>query len=102
MGHAMQEGSAQGEALFRVDFGGERFVDLAQQHDYEFPHPMQRAVMPVVILDKEGETVTGARVVGTCFAICSNLVVTASHVLTDDLPAVVRRAELVSGAVNSF
>ena len=81
--------------LFRVDFGGERFVDLAEQEDYEFPHPLQRSVMPVLILDVEDAAVTDARVVGTCFAIGSNLAVTASHVLTGDLPVLVAGEMLV-------
>lgn len=46
---------------------------------------MQRWIMPVVIVKRDGaRAVTDVCVVGTCFAIALGIVVTAKHLLTDD------------------
>jgi hypothetical protein len=71
-------------APFRIAFGNEKFLDLSEQEGYEFPHPVQRWVMPVMILRSRNGQLAEARVVGTCFTIAPGLAVTAKHVLTDD------------------
>jgi hypothetical protein len=75
-----------GAPSFRIDFGDSQLLDLSEQEDYEFPHPIQRWVMPVLILrqTRDGQ-LTEARVMGTCFTIAPWLAVTARHVLVDDL-----------------
>jgi Trypsin-like peptidase domain len=68
--------------LFTISFGDSQLVDLTEQDDYEFPHPLLQWVMPVLVLHTvDGET-TDAHVLGTCFAIAPWLAVTAKHVLT--------------------
>ena len=68
---------------FRIEFGDQHFVDLTEQAGDQFPHPIQRSVMPVLITSCDGQMVD-ARVVGTCFTIAPGLAVTAKHLLTDD------------------
>jgi hypothetical protein len=74
---------------FRIEFGNQNFVDLAEQADYSFPHPIQRWVMPVLITHMRDGRMTDARVMGTCFMIAPGLAVTAKHVLTDDFDFIV-------------
>jgi Trypsin-like peptidase domain len=69
---------------FRIAFGDETFVDLTDQDDYTFPHPIQRWVMPVIIVSMCDGQMVDARVMGTCFTIAPGLAVTAKHVLAAD------------------
>ncbi len=55
-------------------------MDLTEQEDYEFPHPIQRWVMPLFAEYVEGGAVVGTQALGTAFAIGPGLLLTAAHV----------------------
>lgn len=69
----------------RIHFGEKTIVDLAEQPDYTFPHPIQRWVMPLVILREVGEHVD-LEPLGSAFAIAQNIVLTAKHNIDALLP----------------
>jgi trypsin-like peptidase len=61
---------------FRFGFQSGEFVDLL---DGSVPHPLQRAIMPIVIR-REGHL----QIAGTAFAVGSALFLTAAHILRAD------------------
>lgn len=67
---------------WNIDFGDEQTLDLMEQEDYVFPHPLQSWVMPVLILEVEPDgRLRDAKAMGTCFSIAPGIVLTATHVL---------------------
>jgi hypothetical protein len=67
--------------VFVINFGDDNLVDLSEQADYEFPHPVQRWVMLLVVFEYADKMLVGAQALGTAFAIGPQLLVTARHVL---------------------
>ena len=51
--------------LFAITFGEENLVDLSEQRDYEFPHPVQRWVMALLASEATDNGVAWAKPLGT-------------------------------------
>lgn len=77
------------EPSFSFDFTDSGFLDLAEQADYVFPHPIQRVVLPLTAVGNEV-----ARPLGTGFLIGPGILVTARHVVEPVL-AQVMAGELI-------
>ena len=67
----------------RISFAEAQFLDLAEQDDYVFPHFVQRLVLPLVVRDEQS-----VRPLGSGFLIGPHLMVTARHVIDDELDRV--------------
>ncbi len=78
---------------WKIDFGDEQIVDLAEQATYRFPHPLQRWVMPLLMWQFLDGAVVGACTMGTAFAIGPNLLVTAKHVVEEYVDLVARNGD---------
>jgi hypothetical protein len=60
---------------FRISFTQEQFYNILESNENK-PHPLQRCIMPVVMVRRNN-----VKVIGTAFAIASGLLMTAEHVI---------------------
>lgn len=72
-----QQAAKTAKPAFTLNFGGQDLLALGEGEG-EFPHLLQRGVLPILVTDSEG-----SQPLGTGFLISAGLLVTAWHVIAD-------------------
>ena len=73
----MSANESESPGGFVIHFGDGQLVDLTEQDDYAFPHPLQRWVLPVLPMHQEPVAS------GSAFLVAPGIAITARHVVED-------------------